>query len=238
MNLAYRLLNAFEETFRGVRYRHRNSTIGDQIAVHLYEDIYDFQRSPKFNARVDSADCVVNLANTRRGVPARRGDGTFGQRVPNVDVIQEPGFNVRRAQLATIEIGIEVKILFKAMIKQIDRVGSDLRGQAAHFKHGGDTPITLAIVGVNFADHCTSYEGPDRPYPTDGKKNKHPIQEAESAIQRLKQLTAPHFDHFLFLRFRATNVEPYDFEWIDADETKADYGAVLTRITRDYEKQF
>jgi hypothetical protein len=98
--------------------------------------------------------------------------------VPQVDPIKDKGFVVCRGPLATIEIGIEVKILFKAMIKQIDRVISDLRGQVAHFKSRGGSPLCVEIVGINRAPYCTSYEG-ERAFKTDGSRYKHPIDEAD-----------------------------------------------------------
>jgi hypothetical protein len=45
------------------------------------------------------------------------------------------------------------------------------------------------------------------------------------------------FDEFLVLRFRATNAAAFPFEWIDYRETFKDYGAILTRISREYEKR-
>src|SRR5438477_11165716 len=155
----YRLLDTFEQTFRGVRYRHRASNLGDFIAIQLYEDLYNLRRSAKYKARVDSKEYVINIRNILRGIASRRGDGTFGERVPGVITVDEPGFSVARGQLATVEIGVEVKILAKAMIKQIDRVMSDLRGQVAHFRRGGSNAIAVGIVGINQASAYTSYEG-------------------------------------------------------------------------------
>jgi len=40
------------------------------------------------------------------------------------------------------------------------------------------------------------------------------------------------------LRFRATNVEPFPFEWVDYEETRLKYSAVLLRISREYERRF
>jgi hypothetical protein len=233
----YRLLDAFERLFRGARYRHRASTQGDLAAVHLYEDLHNLRKSARLLERIDSKGWVVNIQNTRRGIAARRGDGTFGEKVPGTPVVEETGFVVSRGPLATVEIGIEVKILAKAMIKQIDRVGSDLRGQVDHFRRGGDQPISVGIVGINNAEQYTSYEG-DRQYSTDGKKEKHPAQEASAARIRLQHDAVPSFDFFLFLQFKATNVEPYPFEWVDPRETAADYAAVLTRISREYDRRF
>ena len=124
------------------------------------------------------------------------------------------------------------------MIKQIDRVISDLRGQVEHFKRGGGSPICVGIVGVNWAERCTSYEGEQRPFATDGRKYKHPIQEAREAEERLRSRAEPAFDAFLVLRFRATNEPPFPFEWLDANGTAQDYGAVLTRISREYDRRF
>jgi hypothetical protein len=56
--------------------------------------------------------------------------------------------------------------------------------QAEEFKRTGENPICVGIVGVNFTPVYTSYEG-DRVYLTDGKKRKHPVQEAAEAESRL-----------------------------------------------------
>ena len=42
-------------------------------------------------------------------------------------------------------------------------------------------------------------------WPTDGKKCKHPIQEAVQVEQRFKDKAQATFDEFQILRFRATN---------------------------------
>ncbi len=136
-----------------------------------------------------------------------------------------------------MEIGIEVKILAKAMIKQIVRVTTDLENQITQFKKGGGEPICVAIVGINHARFCTGYDGRNVT-PTDGRSNRHPYQEAPEAEARLLKGPAPKFDHFLVLRYRATNVEPYPFEWVDLAATELDYGAMLTRISRAYSRRF
>jgi len=173
----------------------------------------------------------------RQGVKARRGDGTFGELIPGEDALALSGFKVARGPIATVEIGIEVKILAKAMIKQIDRVMTDLGNQVQHFKRKGGTPICVAVVGINWSPTYTSYEG-DRAWPTDGKKYVHPIQQAARAESRLRAEIAGKFDEFLVLGFRATNAGPFPFEWMDYRETFRDYGAILTRISREYEKRF
>jgi hypothetical protein len=233
----YQLLQAFENTFRGVRYLHRDSSLGDYIAMHIYEDLYAVDRSRKLRTRINAHERVLNTQNLRVGIKARRGDGTFGELIPHTKTISDPGFAVARGSIATVEIGIEVKIVAKAMIKQIDRVIGDLNKQIQEFRRGGGRPICVGIVGVNHADFYVSYER-DRSFPTDGGEYKHPTQEAKGAEARLRAQVRPNFDHFLILSFRATNVEPYPFEWVNLANTEREYGAILTRICRDYEERF
>jgi hypothetical protein len=237
MTTGYRLLDAFEQTFRGAKYRHRNSTLGDAIAVHLYEDLLNLELSSNLAENIRRQELVVNIGNTRRGVSARRGDGTFGVKVPATPATMVEGFSVARGNVATIEVGIEVKILFKAMIKQIDRVCSDLRGQVAHFRRGGANPISVGVVGINHASSCTSYER-ERAFPTDGGEYKHPIQEAGDAAERLRRDAERDFDFFLILPFVATNVEPFPFDWVNQASASADYGSRLVRIARDFDHRF
>jgi hypothetical protein len=49
---------------------------------------------------------------------------------------------------------------------------------------------------------------------------------------------AARYDEFLVLRFRATNVEPYPFEWVSVANTEQHYGAMLVRLLREYESRF
>ncbi|HEV8523012.1 MAG TPA: hypothetical protein VGQ71_00820, partial [Terriglobales bacterium] len=163
--------------------------------------------------------------------------GTFGELVPAGSAVLVAGYRVKRGPVATIEIGAEVKILAKAMIKQIDRVVGDLVRQAEEFRKRGGNPICVGFVGVNFADHYTSFEGA-RVFPTDGKRYKHPIQEAEETVARLQQRAAPAFDEFLTLKFSATNEEPYPFAWLEQRNTVMEYSALLTRISREYDRRF
>jgi hypothetical protein len=181
---------------------------------------------------------VLNVRNKRRGVAARRGDGTFGEIIPGETAIVDPGFLVARGPIATVEVGIEVKVLAKAMIKQIDRVINDLRNQVTQFKRGGGNPICVAVIGINQADHTIGYEG-DRPFPTTGKDGfLHPCQEAQAAERRLRGEASPEFDEFLVLRFKATNRPPYEFEWADYNDTRLDYAAALSRISARYQQRF
>ncbi|TPM34988.1 hypothetical protein [Mesorhizobium sp. B2-3-5] len=231
----YQLLTKFKELFEGRQYRHRSSNQGDLVAMHLFEDLYAIDRSHRYQKRVKSGRSVLNRQNTRHGIKARRGDGTFGESVPGIDLKIDDGFAVGRGPTATIEIGVEVKILAKAMIKQIDRVVTDLGNQVTHFKSRGGTPITVGIAGINWANHYCSIEG-EVLWPTNGKRYKHPIQEAAEAERHLRERAAPKFDEFIFLHFIATNEKPFAFTWRDEKRTAMDYGAALARISARYEK--
>jgi hypothetical protein len=172
----------------------------------------------------------------RQGIKARRGDGTFGETVPATPVLSDPGFLVARGTVATVEIGVEMKILSKAMIKQIDRVTGDLQKQVPQFKRGSGNPICVALVGINHAPYAVGYEG-DRAYRTDGKANRHPIQEADDATRRLLRDVAPMYDEFILLHYSATNDDPFPFSWVNFDQTSADYAAALVRISREYDRR-
>lgn len=206
--------------------------------MHLFEDLVALGRSPKLLEAVKAGRSVVNTQNIRRGVQARRGDGTLGEIVPGETAIFDEGYRVGRGRIATVEIGVEVKVLAKAMIKQIDRVVNDLRNQVDQFRQGGGNPICVGIVGINHAKRCTSYEA-DRAFPTTGKDGfTHPYQEAPEAERRLRLDAAPKFDEFLVLRYRATNESPYRFEWVSDKDTRLDYGAALARISSEYQQRF
>jgi hypothetical protein len=233
----FALLRTFRNLFEGTRYKHRDSSLGDFVAGQLYEDLVTLNRSGAFVRRVRAHECVVNLGNRTVGKPSRRGDGTFGELVPTVVAITDKGMHVARGEIANIQIGAETKILAKAMIKQIDRVIGDLIRQVEEFRKTGGNPICVAFVGINHAETYTSYEG-DRPWPTDGKKYKHPIQEAATAENRLRDRALPRFDEFVFLRFRAANIPPFPFEWLDYQATTKEYAALLVRVSRLYDQRF
>lgn len=230
----YRLLDTFRGLFEGHPYLHRRSNLGDMVARDFYEDLFALGRSRRLIERVEKRVAVLNTQNARVGVSARRGDGSFGELTPGAAAHDETGYTVGRGPIATIEIGIEVKILFKAMIKQIDRVMNDLRKQVEHFRSKGGRPICVGIVGINFADHCTSHEG-SRSFATDGKRYKHPIQEAADAHARLMSGAAAAFDEFLALEFAADNEPPFAFAWRDENQTRLKYGAILARVSNRYE---
>lgn len=236
--MAYRLLDRFRSLFDGTAYKHRSSTLGDSVAQELYEDLVGLGRSIKIVERVRAQSRVLNTQNRTVGIKARRGDGTFGEVIPAAAVIVDAGFVVGRGPIAAMEIGAETKILAKAMIKQVDRVIGDLQRQAAVFREKGLRPICIGIVGVNHAARYTSFEG-ERAYTTDGGGGyRHPSQEAPEAERRLLSEAAPVFDEFLLLRFKATNAEPYPFDWVDTMRTEQEYGAALTRISIEYDRRF
>lgn len=234
----YRLLEEFRRLFEGKKYVHRRSNAGDFVAMHLYEDLMAINKSEKYALGVSNLSEVLNVHNKRTGVDARRGDGTFGELIIGEKAQVDPGYKVARGPVATVEIGVEVKVLLKAMIKQIDRVQNDLTNQVKQFKKksGLSDPICVAVIGINHADVTTGYEG-DRSYRTDGKKEKHPIQEAEKARLRLKAVEHEYFE-FLILRFRATNEGTYPFEWVDEKEAVRHYVSALMRISNEYQRRF
>jgi hypothetical protein len=234
---SYAVLKAFRGLFEGRPYFHRDSSLGDRVASYLYEDLYNLGKSSKLRERVDDRSRVLNAQNLTVGILRRRGDGTFGERVPVAQAITDEGFAVARGPVANIEIGVETKILAKAMIKQIDRVIGDLMRQTEEFRKKGGHPICVGIEGVNFAKQYTSYEG-DRTFPTNGGKYKHPIQEAADAISRLRQRVAPNFDEFLILQFDASNTPPHSFSWVHENETLLEHSALLTRLSREYDRRF
>ncbi len=237
--MSYRVLTEFEHLFLGKPYLHRNSTLGDFVAMHLFEDLANLTppSSTKLLPRIQNQGRVLSTTNSRRGVVARRGDGTFGEPVPGTMPIVDPGFLVARGQIATVEIGVEMKILAKAMIKQIDRVIGDLLKQVNQFRRGGGTPICVALVGINHASFTTGYEG-TRSFRTDGRANRHPIQEAADAERRLRSQVAPFYDEFIVLNYNATNEPPFPFSWVGYSNTFRDYGAALVRIGREYDRRF
>ena len=233
----FALLRTFRSLFDGKKYEHRNSTLGDIVANQLYEDLAALGRSTKFVQRVKAGQCVVNLANKSVGRKSRRGDGTFGELVPTAVALTQKDLLVARGEIANIEIGAETKILAKAMIKQIDRVIGDLIRQVEEFRRTGGQPICVGFVGINFAACYTSFEG-EKAWPTDGRSHKHPIQEAAAAEARIEVKAKPAFDEFQILRFRATNSPHFPFEWLNYDQTAKEYGALLVRLSREYDRRF
>lgn len=234
---SYLLLEQVESTFRGRSYLHRNSQIGNRIADWLFEDLYLLAESDKYSRRVDERSRVLNPKGLSPGIRARRGDGSFGDCVPGTLTTIVPGFNVARGETADVEIGVEVKILAKAMLKQIDRLTSDLCGQAKHFREKSDDSIRVGIVAINQSAVYTSYER-ERSYRTDGREYPHPSQEASEAERRLLDTARPCYDEFIVLPFSATNEAPYPFEWVNETRLRSEYSSVLLRLSRLYERRF
>jgi hypothetical protein len=239
----FRLLDAFRKLFFGVQYRPRRSTQGDAIAAELYEDLYIVASgrsgSAKLVSGVNAGSRVLNPKNRTRGLTVRRGDGTFGEIIPGQVPVAVAGFVVQRAENAFVEIGCEVKILATAQQRQARRVDSDLRDQASDFKHrtGVSAPITVAVVGVNYAQSFVSVLGKNT-FPTNGSgANRHPFQEAAQA-RAIVMSAQPLYDHFILIEYEATNIPPYPFAFVNLQSLRADYAAVLARIARDYEARF
>ncbi len=241
--MQFRMLDAFRALFEGKRYLHRSSGQGDRISRELYEDLYNIKRSAKFNNSVDQEIRGLNLRNIRQGVSARRGDGTFGALIPGQPVVRQKNAAVPCGRVATLDIGIEVKILNKAMIKQINDRIAGLQGQAEYFSRGRDqrrrgNPITVAVIGLNCAKYTIGYEG-SRSYRTDGTGDQpHPSQEVDEVARRLDAEVRPHFDEMIVLRYKATNDAPYAFQSADENETRAGYGASLVRIALEFDSRF
>ena len=234
--VTFQLLDHFQALFQGHPYRHRASTHGDWIAQFIFEDLFRLDHSPKLIERIQQHRSVLNSTNRAHGVKHRRGDGSLGTLIPGDSAIADSGFVVGRGPIANIEIGIEVKVLAKAMIKEIDRVKNDLRKQVEEFRRSEGRAVTAAIVGGNHADVYRSFEG-DREFVTEGKRYKHPATEAAAAIAHIEQIRSV-FDELLILKFRATNLDPFPFEWIDRNAVRQDYASLLVRLSRLYEQRF
>ena len=68
--------------------------------MHFYEDLITINRSPKLkDAVINRRDRVLNVQNKRRGVSARRGDGTFGEIIPGETAITDSGYLVARGPI-------------------------------------------------------------------------------------------------------------------------------------------
>ena len=145
-----------------------------------------------------------------------------------------------RGKTADVRIGVEVKILATAMIKQIDRVVNDLNKQVRQFQSITPNSISLAIVGVNHAEVYRSYEG-ERHYDKPGSTGPAPETEAYEAIRRLvdgSNGAKGAYNEFLVLGFNATNLEPYPFAWVNRQRAADEYAAALQRISALYEQRF
>jgi hypothetical protein len=239
----FRLLSAFEALYSRHPYVHRASTHGDNMATELFEDLFvrSMARDPasRFVVRVNDATRVVDRRNKSYNVSARRGDGLLGEVMHGAPTASLPGFAVKRGPTVATEIGVEMKIVAKAMLKQIGRVCTDLNNQKNEFAAhtGSRPPISVAIVAVNFAPIYCGLEK-KRKYITDGKTYRHPIQEAAEAKRRLETFVKPNYDFFIMLEYSATNMKPYPFSWVNPTGQVADYNAELSRLAVEYEARF
>ena len=233
--LTFRLLDQFRALFDGVKYLSRRSTQGDKIAVCLYEDLLVRRKSVTLIRGIENSTLVLNTRNRRVGVNARRGDGTFGSLVgPPLAVA---GFAVARGEVSTVEIGVEVKVISRTMSGQRDRVASALEKQAQQFRTKANNPVCVGIVGINWADRYTNYEG-QRTFFTDGRAKQHPVQEAVKTERWLSERLDTKYDELIFLRYRARNEDPFLFAWVDHIVTRNLYEAALARIASSYEGRF
>ena len=209
--MAYRLLATFEGLFRGVVYKHRDSRLGNLVAVELYEDLYALGTSTKFRSHVSGPpNCVVNAAGKTHGVGARRGDGKLGPAVPGTPKVMNPGSVIPRGVIGLAYVGVEVKIAAKSQLKQIDRVITDLTSSATSLKAKSTGAITVGIAGVNFSPTYTGYEG-SRTFPvvcTPARAQR----EAEEVSRRLRELAAPASTNFSSSSSRQRTQEDSPFD--------------------------
>ena len=108
-----RLLNKFRSLFEHTKYVHRNSNLGNQVALEFFEDLVDLGKSSKLVSRVLAHDRVVNLKNTTTGKSARRGNGTFGELVPTAIPVVQKSSLIARGPTANVEMGGGDKNCFK-----------------------------------------------------------------------------------------------------------------------------
>lgn len=236
--MTYRALDAFEALFKGTFFNHRVHTNGDRVSINVFEDIDNAGLSPKFVSRASSQSVVANVTNTNAGVIARRPDGTLGHRVQHIAPTFLPTFSIARGQTVSTEIGIEVKIMSKAMVRQRGRVSSDLAHGARDIKASNPLAITVALVGVNHAQFYVSREG-DQIWRTTGSgRYLHPFQEADSIEPYLRAKLGSAYDEIIFLHFVATNEDPFPFSWRSVQQTNLAYGAMIGRIAQAYEQRF
>lgn len=228
-----RLLDEFANVFDGSIYRHRVSHTGDVVASYLYEDMYKLGHSRGFCEHVDDSRVAVNTGNQIKGKKGRRGDGTFGRVVPSAPPNRVPGFTVPRGLVANLEIGAEFKIGATKLIAQVDRVINDLIHQARVFSDLNGAALRVAFVGVNFADSYLGHEG-ERTY----EARVPPSREAADFASRIETAVRPHYDEVLVLRFKATNKDPYGFEWVNYRLTEQEYTSALVRLSAEYQRRF
>lgn len=138
--------------------------------------------------------------------------------------------------VALTQIGVEVEVLAKSQLKQIDRVMTDLVSSSGTIKAKSPHAITVGITAVNYSSSYTGYEG-KRAFPTD-RTSERAKREADEVSRRIERDVRPRFDEFLLFRFTATNRRPFPFAWIDPVSVRSEYGAALVRIAAEYDRRF
>jgi hypothetical protein len=230
----FKLLDQFADTFRRGPYKHRSANLGNRVGRELFEDLILHSVSDRLLERVRSFTEIVTMTGEIYGRKRVRRNDSFSGRPPagELEIRNVPGFLVAEGVIAEPHIGCEVKIVAKAQHKQIDRVINDLRGFAVRMRSLHARCINVAVVGVNHESEYVSYEG-DRQY----RDHLRPL-EAIKTEERVHEID-DHYDEVLVLPFRATNEMPaFPFEWVNAEKTRRDYGAILTRIGSLYDERF
>lgn len=150
MTASFRLLDQFATTFRNGPYRHRSSTLGNQIARQLFEDLLFHEVSHLLSQRMLSGREIVTISGEIYGRRRVRRNDSFSGRPPagELDIRIVPTCQVKEGVIAEPHIGCEVKILAKAQQKQIDRVLNDLRGFAVRMRRLHARCLNVAIAGV------------------------------------------------------------------------------------------
>ncbi len=231
----------FKALFDKRAYLHRRPGNGDTVAFGLIEDLVASKLSTALFREASRGTSGIASGNARHGITVRRGDGTFGRFVPGTRAYEIEGSVLKKGMVSTVDIGIEVKILNKAMIKQVhDRIAG-LQQQAEYFKRGKDrqpegNPVTIAVIGVNHASYTVGYEG-ERTYRTDGKKERHPCDEGDETVRRLKREVAPHYDEVIIIPYEATNEDPFPFRFKDETALYHEWDLMLSRVSAEYNKR-
>lgn len=238
----YRALTTFESFFSGRPYLHRISNHGDRFCIELFEDLYNIRSDTKFRRSIDTGLKGLSPKNLRVGIQNRRSDGLFGDLIPHRSRTAE-GYHVPRGEVATTNIGVEAKILFKSMRKQISDRAQGLRDAAKSFSVGADgrkrgNPIGVAVIAVNHAPYTVGFEG-ERSYRTTGTaKFPHPSSEVSEINRKIELEIKPHFDETIILGYIAKNEPPYTFEWVNPLAVETTYAAALLRILSEFETRF
>jgi hypothetical protein len=201
--MTYKLLDQFPELFAGKAYLHRISNQGDIVASYLFEDLYDLGRSKKFCDTVQKQERVANIKTSKSGKTKRTWRRDFWGESSTAAAVLPPGLSVAIGDVATIEIGTEVKILAKAMIKQLDRVGT---GWMTKPRNSARTAISYLCwnLGRELRSLFTPAMKQPKVWPTDGKTYRILFRRLPTQSVVLWRALSLQYDEILVLRFRAT----------------------------------